>query len=307
MTSENPSYTTQLEFLCSLDFRDGMEGDLEGLEDQNCPDCHEPYSINSWEVGKKVEYPVRRVCGQLYGLKCLTRMAISEELGRRVCLECNASHDTMCSMDWMEPDNLHELAHMEPDTVRELATIDMAIQTASSTAVVSRDLGWLVNWSKILMQVYEASYISCEGDDSPGVVTPDYVFSRPLLLLEVALRTKGFFKSDYDMPNVPQLQQDLNNLRKRLDSRPALPKEWYMPEIEVMMSKADLRRTAFVTAVNELNAEKGEIGWTKHQQDSLQQETQWFFWQKVMILLLVFLAGLLVFLAATWGVLTEKE
>lgn len=287
-----------------------MEGDLEGLEDRNCPDCHEPYSINSWEFGKKVEYPVRRVCGQLYGLKCLTRMAISEELGHRVCLVCNASHDTMCQMNWMETDNLHELANMEPDTVRELATIDMAIQTAISTAVVSRDLGWLVNWSKIFMQVYEASYISYEGDDSPGVVTPDYVFSRPLLLLEVALRTEGFFKSDCNMPNVPQLQQDLNNLRKKLDSRPALPKEWYMPEIKSMMCKSDLRRTVFVTAVNDLNAEKGEIGWTNHQQDSLQQGTQWFFWQKVnwfMILLLVFLAGLqLVFLAAIWGILTTE-
>ena len=301
MTSENPSYTAHFEFWCSLDL-DGIEEDL--FDQPNCPNCHEPFNTKIWEFGKRVEYRVRRSCGHYVGLKCVTRM---EELGQKECPKC-LSRLSDSVMPWTK-----FLKEMKPDDFRELSITDMAIQNAISTVRVLRGLGRPVDWSKIFMQVYETSFVSYEREDNglPAVDTPDYVFFLPLLMLEAALRAKGFFELDCDMPNVPQLQQDLDNLKKRLDSRLALPKEWYMPEIKVMMSKADLRRTAFVTAVNELNAEKGEIGWTKHQQGSLRQDIQWSLWQKInlsMILLLIFLAGLQLFLlVATWGVLTEKK
>lgn len=108
-------------------------------------------------------------------------------------------------------------------------------------------------------------------------VIADYAFIWPFRLLEVALRNKGFFNEDSNLPDVPQLQKDLNDLRKRLDSHPDLPEEWYMPEIEVMMPRADLRRTTFVTAVNEMRAEKGEVGWPKHQKTNLLQNIRRFY------------------------------
>ena len=57
-------YSTLSELLCSLDLV-GMNEDLrlEGSNHRNCPGCHEPYSLNSLEFGKRVEYPVRRCCG----------------------------------------------------------------------------------------------------------------------------------------------------------------------------------------------------------------------------------------------------
>ena len=168
--SGNPRYSTLLEFLCSLDLV-GIDEDLrlEGPKHQNCPGCHEPYSLNSWEFGKRVEYPVRRFCGHVHGLKCLTQMAVSEELGHKECPQCKV----LCPSDELMR-CMERKKRMEPGNFYNLARIDMAIQNAISTAGLLRDLEQPVDWSKIFIQVYEASYSFYKGDVS---VVADFAFS----------------------------------------------------------------------------------------------------------------------------------
>ena len=280
--SEDPNHTAHLAFLCSLDLN-GTEEDLDSLD---CPECHEPYDTSNWVFGEKVEYPVARYCGHYVGLKCLIRM---EELGHKECPQClsPSSDELMRCMKRMN--------QRVPGRVYDLARIDMAIRNAISTAGLSRDLGMVVDWLEIFLQVYEASYLFYEDVGTVNIIA-DYAFIWPFRLLEAGLRKKGLFNGFGNVPVVRELQKDLNDLRKRLDSRPDLPEKYHPDRMPI----PDLRRTTFVTAVNEMREEKGEIGWPKHQTTNLLQNSSRFYGHSkvkgFMELCLIALVVLLVFL-----------
>lgn len=180
----------------------------------------------------------------------------------------------------------------------------MAIHNAISVAAFSCAYDeFVVDWTKLFMHVYEFSYVFYFHDFTPEGGPPDHVFSRPLLLLEVALRSMGFFNGDCNLPDVPQLQQDLNDLRKIVDSDLTLyrlggkdwPNECYPLGAKDMMSRADYRGTIFADAVMELRAKGEKTRPMKDLQEYLWQDITWFLWQKIkdfLTVLLALLAGI---------------
>lgn len=297
---------THVNFLCSLPCEYGMYADLEH---QDCPNCHESYSTNSWQFGKTVEYPVRLPCGHIYGLKCLAQMAVSKEFGHK-CPQCIDSNITLLDPSY---DTIRWMLSRHPCDVEVCTKINLAIHSAISVATFSRKYDGFVDWTKLFMQVYETSYVFSVDRSSLGAVAPDapdYVFSRPLLLLEVALRTLGFFNGHCNLPNVAQLQQDSDNLRKKLknlESRSRVQDE-NLPEKgcqQAIISRADSRLTIFVAAVKELRETEEKTRRMKHLQDHLWQDMWWFLWQntKEFTICLLCLCVNLIFMAGIWTVL----
>ena len=302
---------THMRHLCLLDYGDDIEENVEHL---NCPGCHATYSKDPWEFGKTVDYPVRLPCYHFYGLKCLAQVAVSEEDAKErslQCPECDDFHpllpweydtavsDSVAHYNWAKSDT----PVWETEAHYNWAKSDMAIHNAIPVAAFSRNSDGFVDWTKLFMQMYETSYIFDVENRSPRIIDPEQNFSRPLLLLEVALRSMGFFNGDCNLPDVPQLRQDLNDLRNKVDSDRSLlgkqeedlPQEGYPGQLEAILSRADFRLITFVDAVKELRAKDGKTKRMKYLQEHLCQDISWLLWQKTKdctIMLSAFSAGI---------------
>ena len=194
-----------LEFLLNIPYLEIEDLDPDS---RDCAICLEPYRKNAWNYGVTINRPVQVKCGHIFGLHCLARMMLSENLN---------SHCPLCSTPILPPTSplrllLGERVSRTASTILEAAVeADARFRNGKLDSKLKNHL---------FKRVWSVSF------EEQAALAKDKSFDRPLLLLEECLEKLSREHQVANHERERAIQREMMVANGQIQQRPAAP----MPE-----------------------------------------------------------------------------